>query len=119
MDGTLLHRTSAPVLVAAAIGRDDSLVDLKERFATGAGRSGTGALAGADYSSHSVLNVGLAWTQTRFARPGPAGVTVTPLLANSKWLCGVDGAWPWAEGHATLLNPEWISHNPTGSGADE
>jgi phosphoserine phosphatase len=35
MDGTLLRRTSAPVLVAAALGRDESLADLEERFATG------------------------------------------------------------------------------------
>jgi len=36
MDGTLLVGTSAPVLVAAALGRGDSLVELEERFATGA-----------------------------------------------------------------------------------
>jgi len=35
MDGTLLRRTSAPALVAAALGRDGSLVELEERFATG------------------------------------------------------------------------------------
>jgi phosphoserine phosphatase len=36
MDGTLLRQTSAPALVASALGRDDSLVELEERFATGA-----------------------------------------------------------------------------------
>ena len=36
MDGTLLRGTSAPVLVAAALGRGDSLVELEERFAAGA-----------------------------------------------------------------------------------
>jgi phosphoserine phosphatase len=36
MDGTLVRSTSAPVLVAAALGRDDSLVELEHRFATGA-----------------------------------------------------------------------------------
>jgi phosphoserine phosphatase len=36
MDGTLLRRTSAPVLVAAALGQDESLAELEERFATGA-----------------------------------------------------------------------------------
>jgi phosphoserine phosphatase len=36
MDGTLLLGTSAPVLVAAALGRGDSLVELEERFAAGA-----------------------------------------------------------------------------------
>ena len=36
MDGTLLRQTSAPVLVAAALGQDDSLAELEERFATGA-----------------------------------------------------------------------------------
>lgn len=36
MDGTLLRSTSAPVLVAAALGRGDSLVELEHRFATGA-----------------------------------------------------------------------------------
>jgi phosphoserine phosphatase len=36
MDGTLLRRTSAPVLLAAALGRDESLVELEERLATGA-----------------------------------------------------------------------------------
>jgi phosphoserine phosphatase len=35
MDGTLVRSTSAPVLVAAAMGRGDSLVELEERFATG------------------------------------------------------------------------------------
>ena len=35
MDGTLLHGTSAPVLLAAALGRPDSLHALEERFATG------------------------------------------------------------------------------------
>ena len=36
MDGTLLRETSAPVLVAAALGRGDSLAELEQRFATGA-----------------------------------------------------------------------------------
>ena len=36
MDGTLVRSTSAPTLVAAALGRDDSLIDLEERFASGA-----------------------------------------------------------------------------------
>jgi phosphoserine phosphatase len=36
MDGTLVRRTSAPVLVAAALGRDDSLVELEQRLADGA-----------------------------------------------------------------------------------
>jgi phosphoserine phosphatase len=36
MDGTLLRRTSAPVLVAAALGQGHSLTELEERFATGA-----------------------------------------------------------------------------------
>jgi phosphoserine phosphatase len=35
MDGTLVRSTSAPLLVAAAMGRGDSLVELEERFATG------------------------------------------------------------------------------------
>ncbi|HEV3390005.1 MAG TPA: HAD-IB family phosphatase [Solirubrobacteraceae bacterium] len=35
MDGTLVRSTSAPVLVAAAMGRGDSLVELEERFAAG------------------------------------------------------------------------------------
>jgi len=35
MDGTLVRSTSAPLLVAAAIGRGDSLVELEERFANG------------------------------------------------------------------------------------
>ena len=35
MDGTLVPRTSAPVLVAAALGRDDSLAELEARFADG------------------------------------------------------------------------------------
>jgi phosphoserine phosphatase len=35
MDGTLVRRTSAPVLVAAALGRGDSLLELEQRFATG------------------------------------------------------------------------------------
>lgn len=35
MDGTLVRSTSAPALVAAALGRGDSLVELEERFATG------------------------------------------------------------------------------------
>jgi len=35
MDGTLLRETSAPVLVAAALGRSDSLEALEERFASG------------------------------------------------------------------------------------
>jgi phosphoserine phosphatase len=36
MDGTLVRNTSAPVLVAAALGRDDSLAELEQRFADGA-----------------------------------------------------------------------------------
>jgi phosphoserine phosphatase len=36
MDGTLLRDTSAPVLVAAALGREGSLAQLEEQFATGA-----------------------------------------------------------------------------------
>jgi phosphoserine phosphatase len=35
MDGTLLHGTTAPLLLAAAIGDPDALGDLEERFATG------------------------------------------------------------------------------------
>lgn len=35
MDGTLVRSTSAPLLVAAAMGRGDSLAELEERFATG------------------------------------------------------------------------------------
>jgi phosphoserine phosphatase len=35
MDGTLLRQTSAPVLVVAALGRDESLAELESRFATG------------------------------------------------------------------------------------
>jgi phosphoserine phosphatase len=35
MDGTLLRKTSAPALVAAALGHDGSLVELEGRFATG------------------------------------------------------------------------------------
>jgi phosphoserine phosphatase len=36
MDGTLLHGTAAPVLLAAALGRPDALTALEERFAAGA-----------------------------------------------------------------------------------
>ena len=36
MDGTLLHGTTAPILLAAALGHDAALVALEERFATGA-----------------------------------------------------------------------------------
>jgi phosphoserine phosphatase len=36
MDGTLLHGTSAPVLLAAALGQSDGLAALEERFASGA-----------------------------------------------------------------------------------
>ena len=36
MDGTLLQRTSAPVLLAAALGGGDALAELEARFATGA-----------------------------------------------------------------------------------
>lgn len=36
MDGTLVRGTSAPMLVAAALGRDDSLVELERRFVSGA-----------------------------------------------------------------------------------
>ena len=39
MDGTLLRRTSAPVLVAAALGQDESLVELEEQFATGSAKA--------------------------------------------------------------------------------
>lgn len=35
MDGTLVSRTSAPALVAAALGRQDSLIELEQRFASG------------------------------------------------------------------------------------
>jgi phosphoserine phosphatase len=35
MDGTLLHGTSAPLLLAAALGGGDGLAVLEERFATG------------------------------------------------------------------------------------
>jgi phosphoserine phosphatase len=35
MDGTLLHGTTAPILVAAALGRADALHALEERFAAG------------------------------------------------------------------------------------
>lgn len=35
MDGTLLRRTSAPALLAAALGQDGSLEELEERFAAG------------------------------------------------------------------------------------
>jgi phosphoserine phosphatase len=36
MDGTLLHGTAAPVLVAAALDRADALTELEERFSAGA-----------------------------------------------------------------------------------
>jgi phosphoserine phosphatase len=36
MDGTLLHRTSGPVLLARALGSGDGLAALEERFASGA-----------------------------------------------------------------------------------
>ena len=36
MDGTLLHGTTAPILLAAALGEDAALAALEERFATGA-----------------------------------------------------------------------------------
>jgi phosphoserine phosphatase len=36
MDGTLVRSTSAPLLVATALGRGDSLLELEHRFATGA-----------------------------------------------------------------------------------
>ena len=36
MDGTLLHGTTAPILLAAALDADDALAALEERFATGA-----------------------------------------------------------------------------------
>jgi phosphoserine phosphatase len=39
MDGTLLHGTSAPVLVAAALGQPDALVALEARFVSGAATS--------------------------------------------------------------------------------
>jgi phosphoserine phosphatase len=35
MDGTLLHGTTAPVLLAAALGQPEALAALEERFATG------------------------------------------------------------------------------------
>jgi phosphoserine phosphatase len=35
MDGTLVPRTSGPALVAAALGRHDTLVQLEQRFANG------------------------------------------------------------------------------------
>jgi len=35
MDGTLVSRTSGPALVAAALGRDGSLIELEQRFASG------------------------------------------------------------------------------------
>lgn len=35
MDGTLLHGTTAPVLLAAALGRPEALAALEERFAAG------------------------------------------------------------------------------------
>jgi phosphoserine phosphatase len=35
MDGTLLHGTSAPVLLATALGQPDALDVLEERFASG------------------------------------------------------------------------------------
>jgi phosphoserine phosphatase len=35
MDGTLLHGTSAPVLLEAALGQEGSLVELERRFAAG------------------------------------------------------------------------------------
>lgn len=35
MDGTLLHGTSAPVLLAAALGQTEALTALEERFAAG------------------------------------------------------------------------------------
>jgi phosphoserine phosphatase len=35
MDGTLLHRTSAPLLLATALGNGDGLAAIEERFATG------------------------------------------------------------------------------------
>ena len=36
MDGTLLHGTTAPILLAAALDAGDALAALEERFATGA-----------------------------------------------------------------------------------
>jgi phosphoserine phosphatase len=36
MDGTLLRRTSAPALLAAALGGDEALAELENRFAAGA-----------------------------------------------------------------------------------
>jgi len=39
MDGTLLHGTSAPVLLATAIGTVEALHELEERFAAGAATS--------------------------------------------------------------------------------
>ena len=36
MDGTLLHGTTAPILLAAALDAGDALAELEERFATGA-----------------------------------------------------------------------------------
>lgn len=36
MDGTLLHGTTAPILLAEALDADDALAALEERFATGA-----------------------------------------------------------------------------------
>jgi phosphoserine phosphatase len=36
MDGTLLHGTTAPVLVAAALGQPEALAALEERFSAGA-----------------------------------------------------------------------------------
>jgi phosphoserine phosphatase len=36
MDGTLLHGTAAPVLLAAALGRADALTELEAQFAAGA-----------------------------------------------------------------------------------
>jgi phosphoserine phosphatase len=36
MDGTLLHGTTAPILLADALGQPDALGALEERFATGA-----------------------------------------------------------------------------------
>lgn len=45
MDGTLLRRTSAPVLLAAALGGDDALAELEDRFVAGAATAWQFALA--------------------------------------------------------------------------
>jgi phosphoserine phosphatase len=70
MDGTLLRQTSAPVLVVAALGRDESLTELEGRFATGAATAVDFARA-----LHELCGV----VPTEIARQAFA---TAPLLAN-------------------------------------